>query len=172
MGKRAPRTPSIVGWFSPLPELPYAAGSVVLPTCPLAHAAARALSGVRRGGARNDRTLATTRDEPGGMEPAGRWPRCDAPAQPPDDGRSDSPLDEGGVQPSREAHSLQSEREISLCPQAHHVRDASELTPPVAFFHLAIDQACRYLPLACFPPSTIQREPVAKMGRQRIKVQV
>ena len=82
------------------------------------------------------------------------------------------PFDEGGVQPSREAHSLQSEREISLCPQAHHVRDASELTPPVAFFHLAIDQACRYLPLACFPPSTIQREPVAKMGRQRIKVQV
>ncbi len=56
------------------------------------------------------------------------------------------PFNEGGIQPSREAHSLQSDREICLGPQAHHVRDANKLTPPVALFQLAVDQACRYLP--------------------------
>ncbi len=79
------------------------------------------------------------------------------------------PLDKSGVQPSREAHPLQSEREICLCPQAHQVRDASELTPPVALFHLAVDQACRHLPLA---PSTTSCEPLAKMGREGIEIQV
>jgi len=44
MGKRATRAPSIVGWFYRLPSLVYAAGSVAPPACPLALAAARALS--------------------------------------------------------------------------------------------------------------------------------
>ena len=82
------------------------------------------------------------------------------------------PLDESGVQPPREAHSLQSDREICLCPQAHHVRDASELTPPVALFHLAVDQARRHLPLKRFPPSTTSCEPLAKMGREGIEIHV
>src|SRR5512133_412448 len=68
------------------------------------------------------------------------------------DGQID-PFNEGGVQPSREAHSLQSKREICLCPQAHHVRDASELVPPLALFHLAGDQARCHLPLAHVPSS-------------------
>ena len=33
------------------------------------------------------------------------------------------PFNKSGVQPSREAHSLQGDREICLCPQAHHRRD-------------------------------------------------
>jgi hypothetical protein len=45
-------------------------------------------------------------------------------------------------------------REICLCSQAHHVRDASQLTPPVALFHLAVDQARCHLPPAHFLPST------------------
>ncbi len=87
------------------------------------------------------------------------------------DGQID-PLDKSGVQPSREAHPLQGEREICLCPETHHVRDPQQLAPAVAFLHLAVDQARLYLPLAHFPPSTIQREPLSKMGRESIKVQV
>jgi hypothetical protein len=49
------------------------------------------------------------------------------------------PLDKSGVQPSREAHPLQGVREICLCSQAHHRRDANQLAPLVAFFHLAVD---------------------------------
>ena len=81
-------------------------------------------------------------------------------------------LNKGGVQSSREAHPLQGEREICLCPQAHHVRDASELTPPIAFLHLAVDQTRRHLPLAHTPPSTTHLEPLAKMGCEGIEVQV
>ena len=81
-------------------------------------------------------------------------------------------LDKSGVQPSREAHPLQGEREICLCPKPHHVRDANQLAPLVAFFHLAVDQALRHLPLACFPPSTTSCEPLSKMGREGIEVQI
>ncbi len=41
-----------------------------------------------------------------------------------------------------------------------------------AFFHLAVDQTSRHLPLSHSPPTTTSCEPVAKMGRQSIKVQV
>src|SRR5690348_12894829 len=40
------------------------------------------------------------------------------------------------------------------------------------FFHLAVDQTRRHLPLACFPLLVTHREPLSKVGRQRIKVQV
>ncbi len=62
--------------------------------------------------------------------------------------------------------------ESGLCPQAHHRRDPHQLAPPVAFLHLAIDQARSYLPLACFAPLVTHLEPLSKVGRQRIKVQV
>ncbi len=87
------------------------------------------------------------------------------------DGQID-PLDKSSVQPSREAHPLQGDREICLCSQAHHVRDANQLAPAVAFLHLAIDQARRHLPPTCYPPSTTFCEPLAKMGREGIKVHV
>lgn len=70
------------------------------------------------------------------------------------DGQID-PLDKSGVQPSREAHPLQGDREICLCPQAHHVRDPQQIAPPLAFFHLVVRQARRHLPLAHFPPSSL-----------------
>ena len=82
------------------------------------------------------------------------------------------PLAKSGVQPSGEAHPLQGVLESGLCSQAHHRRDPRQLTPPVAFLHLAVDQTRRHLPPTCYPPSTTFCEPLSKMGRQRIKVQV
>ena len=81
-------------------------------------------------------------------------------------------LDKSGIQSPREAHPLQGGREICLCPQAHHLRDPRQLTPPIAFFHLAVDQTRRHLPSMCFPPSLNHLKPLAEMGRQSIKVQV
>ncbi len=81
-------------------------------------------------------------------------------------------LNEGGVQPSRKAHLLQGEGEICLCSQAHHRRDSHQLAPPVAFFHLAIDQARRYLPLANMSPSLNPLKPLAEMGCEGIEVQI
>src|SRR5205085_4914270 len=49
------------------------------------------------------------------------------------------PLDESGVQPSREAEFLQGGLKSGLCSQAHHVRHTNQLAPPVAFLHLAVD---------------------------------
>jgi len=85
---RALRAPSIVEWFCLMPELPYAAGSVAPPACPLALAAARALSVVMRGGARNESKRATIPSEPAVVEPAGPWPRCGVPEPPRHVGRS------------------------------------------------------------------------------------
>ncbi len=81
---------SSAGWFFPLPELPYAAGNVAPPACPLALAAARALSVVMREGAQNDSRLATIAGEQVDVEPVGPWPRYGAPKLPPHDGPSDS----------------------------------------------------------------------------------
>jgi hypothetical protein len=51
-----------------------------------------------------------------------------------------SPLDESRVQSSRETQSLQGASESCLGPKAHHGRDAHQLTSPVAFLHLTVDQ--------------------------------
>jgi hypothetical protein len=59
---------SIVGWFSPLPELPYAGDSVVPDACHLALGALRMPLVVMRGDARSDSRLATTPDGPRGEE--------------------------------------------------------------------------------------------------------
>ncbi len=56
------------------------------------------------------------------------------------------PFNTSGVQPSREAQSQQGDLESGVCPKAHHMRDPYQLPPSVTFFHLAIDQARRYLP--------------------------
>jgi hypothetical protein len=82
------------------------------------------------------------------------------------------PFDKSRVQPTREAQSLQGDCEICSCPEAHHVRDANQFAPTVAFFHLTVDQISRHLPLSHHPPATTSCEPVAKMGCQSIKVQV
>jgi hypothetical protein len=81
---------SIVGWFSPQPALPYAAGSIAPTACHLALVAARAPLVAKHGDAQNDNKLATIPNEPGVAELVGLWPRCDVPALPPHDGRSDS----------------------------------------------------------------------------------
>jgi hypothetical protein len=69
---RAPPELSIVGWFFPLPELPYAVDSVARSACHLALADARAPLVVLHGDAQSDNRLATIPDEPAGVGPAGR----------------------------------------------------------------------------------------------------
>lgn len=54
MGKRVPRARSIVGSFSPLPELLYAAGGVVPQACHLALVKPRALPVSMYGAVQND----------------------------------------------------------------------------------------------------------------------
>src|SRR5690242_15247333 len=71
-----------------------------------------------------------------------------------------------------EAQPLQGGCESLLGSQAHHRRDANQLASAVAFLHLTVDQAWLYLPLARVAPSTTQREPLAKVGRERIKVEI
>jgi hypothetical protein len=86
--------------------------------------------------------------------------------------REMQPLKESGVEPSCKTKSLSGSREHSACSKAHHVRDPHQLAPTVAFFHLAIDQARRYLPLKRFPPSTSYFLPLAKMGCEGREVQI
>ena len=50
--------------------------------------------------------------------------------------------------------------------------DADQLTPSVAFFHLAVDQVRGHLPPAHSPPSTTSCEPVPKMSREGIEVEI
>src|SRR5438132_3755792 len=83
---------STVGWFSRLPELPYAVGSVALPTCRLALAAVRALCVMMRGDIQNGRRHATIADEPAGVGQASPWPRCGVPVLRCHDGPSVEPV--------------------------------------------------------------------------------
>ena len=57
------------------------------------------------------------------------------------------PFNKSGVESSRQAQSQQGDLESLLCPKAHHVRDANQLTPPVVFS----SPARRSTPL---PPAT------------------
>src|SRR5258706_15270352 len=88
-GKALPALSS-AGWFFPLPELRFVAGSVVPEVCHPALAAARAPPVVMREGARNENRLATIPSGPAVVGLAGPWPRCGVPALPPHGGRSDS----------------------------------------------------------------------------------
>jgi hypothetical protein len=75
------------------------------------------------------------------------------------------PLNESGVQSSRETQSLQGDFEICLCPQAHHGRDSRQLAMPVAFLHLTVDQLrCR---LPTFAPSALGDEPQASVQNEQ-----
>ena len=91
-GKKAPRAPSIVGSFSPQPELPSAGDSVATDVC---HLVAVGCSSVTRsdswGRDIRDSTLATTPDGPADGEIAALWPRFGEPERPSHGGRSDSP---------------------------------------------------------------------------------
>ena len=60
----------------------------------------------------------------------------------------------------------------SSVPRRMTWRDPNQLAPPVAFLHLTIDQARCHLPLTHVPASTISYEPVSKMGREGIEIQI
>ena len=76
------------------------------------------------------------------------------------------PLNESGVQSSREAQSLSAGFESVLCSKAHYRRDTNQLAPPIAFLHLAVDQASRHLPPANIAPATAEGEPLTKVSRE------
>src|SRR5690348_13887195 len=90
-GTRAPPWLSIVGSFSPLPELSYAAGTVAPPGCPLVLAAARASPKAWRGDVQSGNRLATIPGVPAGVGKASPSPRFDEPARLLRVGWSDSP---------------------------------------------------------------------------------
>src|SRR5258708_40128399 len=90
MATRAPRTPTIVGWFFLLPSPEFVVDSVALPACHLALAAARAPLAALCGEARYDNRLATTRGGPTGAETPVRWPICGVRELPRHAGRSNS----------------------------------------------------------------------------------
>src|SRR5258708_10470443 len=92
MGERAPRAPSIGVWSCRLPSLVSAFGSVALTVCHLVLEAAVAPLGVIGADAQTGSTLATIPDGLEAVEPGGKWPRCDEPALPLHDGRSDAPV--------------------------------------------------------------------------------
>ncbi len=97
----------------------------------------------------------------------GRGPRATCQRSYPMTDAQIDPFNTSGVQPSREAHPRPRDREICLCPEAHHVRDSHQLTPPGALFHLAVDQTRRHLPtFALSSLDDAPREPVSKMGRE------
>jgi hypothetical protein len=50
--------------------------------------------------------------------------------------------------------------------------DPFQLPPSVVFLHLTIDQAWFHMPPEHIAPSATQREPLAKVGRQCIKVEI
>jgi hypothetical protein len=52
------------------------------------------------------------------------------------------------------------------------MRHTNQLTPSVAFLHLAVDQPRRHLPLASMPSLAISLEPVSKMGGESIEIQI
>ena len=52
------------------------------------------------------------------------------------------------------------------------MRDPNQLAPPVALFHLAVDQPRCYLPLAHVAPSANHLDPLTKVGCERIKVEI
>ena len=106
-GKRAPRKPSIAGWFFVLPWLVFVADSVAEEACHLALVAARALLVAMHGGA----TSVIVRTPPFQIgqqlwgllcrRPGAACERCHAMSN-----RQIHPLDERRVQPPREAHCL------------------------------------------------------------------
>jgi len=52
------------------------------------------------------------------------------------------------------------------------MRDADQLATAVAFFHLTIDQAWLHLPPAHVASSTAHGEPLTKVGREGIEVEI
>src|SRR5215469_6757675 len=82
------------------------------------------------------------------------------------------PLNESGVESSREAQSLQGGFESLLCSQAHHLGDPNQLAPSVAFFHLTVDQPTCHLPPTHGAPATSLFSPYPKMRRQSIEVHI
>src|SRR5215471_18641702 len=84
--------------------------------------------------------------------------------------REIDPLDKGCVHSSRKAQSLQGLCEGGGCSQADHLSDSHQLAPLITFLDLAIEQACRHLPL--FPPAPSFLEPIAKMSGEGVEVRI
>jgi hypothetical protein len=84
--------------------------------------------------------------------------------------REIDPLDKGCVHSSRKAQSLQGLCEGGGCSQADHLSDSHQLAPLIAFLDLAIEQACRHLPL--FPPAPSFLEPIPKMSGEGVEVRI
>jgi hypothetical protein len=156
---------STVGWFFPLPELRYIAGSVAPEVCPLVLAAARALPTAMHRDARNDRTLATTQDGPGVVETAGPWPRCDEQGLPRASRivRFTRSIKAVFNRPERPRPNKATLRAASV-PRRITCETPTNFRQRSTFFHLAVNQARRYLPLTCFPSSSPHFEPLSKMG--------
>src|SRR5215470_3287721 len=83
--------PSIVGPFSPPPELPYVDDSVAMPVCPRVLVAGPVSLAAQHGGVQNDSRRATTPGGQAGMRTAAPSPRSGERAPLPHVGRSDSP---------------------------------------------------------------------------------
>jgi hypothetical protein len=139
-GKRVLRLPSIVGWFFRLPSPACVVGTVAPGGCPLVLVAAQVPPSAKHGDATSV-ILGTPPLEMGeqmrrllSRSPGAACQSCHAMTN-----GQIHPFDESGVQPSREAESLQRELKSGLCPQAHDVRDPNQFAPPIAFFHLAVD---------------------------------
>src|SRR5215472_6662459 len=75
-GKRAPRAPSIVGWFSPQPWLESVAGTIAPDVCHLVRAAAPVSPSALREDEQSGNRLATIPDWPEAVETVVRWPKC------------------------------------------------------------------------------------------------
>jgi len=173
MDIKAPRAPSIVASFCRWPELPYAGDNVALDGCPLVRAAARAPHAVLGEGATSV-VIGSPPLQMGqqvrGLLGCGPGATCQG-SYSMTDGQV-HPLDTSRIQPSREAHRLQGTGEIFRCPQPHHLRHPNQLTPPVTFLHLPVDEPRCYLPPTHVLTSPTDLYPLSKMGGQCIEIQI
>jgi hypothetical protein len=172
-GRRAPHWLSIVGWFYQLPSLVSFAGSVARAVCHLALVAARAPLAALGEAAQNGSMLATIPDWPAGVGQASPSPRCGVRAPPPAFRT---------VRLTREIQAVFNRPEkpnpckttlrSSAVPRRITCETRTSLRQRSAFLDLTVDQTWRHLPSAHVVSSTAEGEPLAKVGRERIEVQI
>ena len=75
-------------------------------------------------------------------------------------------FDKRSLQPPTQAQSLQCALERRTRSAAHDMRHSHQLPPSIGLFHLAVQQPCGDLPLACPAPHTC--DPVPKMGSEGV----
>ena len=79
-------------------------------------------------------------------------------------------LDKGSIQLGAQTQPAQGAAERLACPTTHQMRDPHQTPPLIAFLHLPVDQPGCEMPLARPSPDTL--DPLPKMGRQSIEVQI